>query len=81
MEQDRIERSWTVRFKDIGPVVVNNVGQDSRDEAIRQAIEVVKRSYPDRTDFDLLMPATYTEIHLGPIVIKDKKEERKRHGQ
>ena len=78
MTEDRIERSWTVRFKGIGPVVVNNMGKNSRDEAIRQAIAAAKRSYPKMKDFELLMPATYTEIHLGPILVKDDDKKRKR---
>lgn len=76
MQNDRIERSWTVRFEGIGPVVVNNVDRDSRNEAIRQAKKIIRRSYPDLGELDSDVSATYTEIHLGPIIVKD--EERKR---
>ncbi len=78
MTEARIERSWTVRFKGIGPVVVNNSGRHSKDEAIREAIATAKRSYPQTKDFEILPPATYTEWHLGPIVLKKEDEKRKR---
>jgi len=76
MPEDRIERTWTVRFRGANPVAAVVVKVESKG-TMESAIEKGRRAVPNGDKAEVA-ECVYNETHYGPIVIKER--DRKRRG-